>query len=154
MVMATQAPEDFRLPLLCGGRHSNGQGTAPPAREAAAAVEQNMTKNGTTLTSHIKDQGSMSSTLKENPMKTETIICRITDHGQGPGSRIKDQPRRRKPKEKWNNARLPHQSCFCAKLESPFKKTKSWLHGSLTDRQGEMTISDTRNTLGNFDIKM
>ena len=52
--------------------------------------------------------------------------------------------------EKWNNGCRPHQSSFCEKLaESPFKKTKSWLHGSSTDT-GEMAMSGTRNIIGTF----
>ena len=54
------------------------------------------------------------------------------------------------PGEKWNNGYWPHQSSFCEKLaESPFKKTKSWLHGSSTDT-GEMAMSGTRNIIDTF----
>ena len=96
------------------------------ARKAtAAALKQNLRKNGTTMTTDLSHQGS--GWKKYKPAHTW-----------------------REPGEKWNNGCRPHQSSFCEKLvESPFKKTKSWLHGSSKDT-GEMAMSGTRNIIDTF----
>ena len=96
------------------------------ARKAKAELKQNPRKNGTTLTTDLSHQGS------------------------GWKKKYKPAHTWRKPGEKWNNGCRPHQSSFCEKLaESPFKKTKSWLHGSSTDT-GEMAMSGTRNIIDTF----